>query len=265
MTMAAASGVEIVQVREFLDEEWGKPGRHVDFYMQLFQRSIGQPNLTAAPQILPGGGIPPTPTLHLEIGGEEGETDTSFTPIVNADATPGDSLERLIIRKSAEALNQVIQGHHFDLGTGDEEVTAYAKVPVNLELPKPLVVRVDGIYVLISKISFQLGIKIVQTRFKLDRQAQYEFALAVESKVTGKVIAAARKKDAKTTNLSPWAQKEVPAGEKAVENGSFMKIGLKAFFIFEEMLNGKMVERILVVKPSDGVASTDTIAPESDV
>jgi hypothetical protein len=158
-----------------------------------------------------------------------------------------------------------MQGHHFDLGTGDEEVTAYAKVPVNLELPKPLVVRVDGIYVLISKISFQLGIKIVQTRFKLDRQAQYEFALAVESKVTGKVIAAARKKDAKTTNLSPWAQKEVPAGEKAVEDGSFMKIGLKAFFIFEEMLNGKMVERILVVKPSDGVASTDTIAPESDV
>ena len=198
---------------------------------------------------MPDGSAPPTPALLLQIGGEEGETDTSSTPLVNADATPGDTLEKLIIRKSSEAMNQVIQGHHFDLGTGDEKVTKYAKVLVNVEPPTPLVVRVDGLYVMISKISFQLGLKIRQTRFKLDRKAQYEIAVAVESKVTGKVTEVTRKRGEATTDLYPWAKTGVPAGEQVVENSSFMKFGLKALFAFEEILNGQMVERVSVVKP----------------
>jgi hypothetical protein len=265
VTMAAASGVEVVKVREFSDEEWGHPGRFIDFYMQYFQRSIGEPNLTAGVQVMRDGSVPPTPSLHIQIGGEEGETDTSATPLVNADATPGDTLEKLIIRKSAEAMNQVIQGHHFDLGTGDEEVTQYAKVTVNVEPPTPLVVRVDGLYVMISKISFQLGLKIIQTRFKLDRKAQYEFAFAVESKVTGKVTEATRKRGEATTDLYPWMKIGVPAGEKAVENGSFMKFGLKGFFAFDEMLNGKMVERVSVIKPPDVAVSADTNSSESNL
>ena len=265
VTMAAASGVEIVKVREFSDEEWGHPGRYIDHYMQYFQRSIGEPSLTAGVQVMPEGGIPPTPAVLIQIGGEEGETDTSITPLVNADAMPGDSLEKLIIRKSAEAMNQVINGHHFDLGTGDEDVTEYAKVLVNVEPPTPLVVRVDGIYVMISRISFQLGLKIIQTRFKFDRQAQYEFALAVESKVTGKVTVASRRKDAATTELYPWANLGVPAGEQVVENGSFMKFGLRAFFLFEEMLNGKMVERVLAAQPPVvGASPADGTSPGGD-
>jgi hypothetical protein len=223
--------------------------------MQYFQRSIGSPNITAAPQALPGGGASSVPPLHLQIGGEEGEIDTTDTPTFKTDGTQGDSLEKLIITKSAEALNQVIKEYQFDLWTGEEEVTVYASVPVNLELPNQLVAKVGGVYILISKISFELGVKIVQTRFKLDRQAQYEFALAVENKVSGKVTAAARKKNAETTNLSPHIKKEVPPGEKPVENGATLKFGLKAFFPFEELLGGKKMERIYVVKPRDESAA----------
>jgi hypothetical protein len=243
VTMAEAVGVELVKVREFSDAEWGQPGRHVDFYIQYFQRSIGNPNITAAVQTIPGV-EPSAPRLNLQIGGEEGEVDTTFTATFKTDGMEGDSLEKLLINKSAEALAQVIQGHHFDLGTEEDDISAYVTVPVNLELPNQLVAKVDGTYILISKIAFDLGVKILQTRFKLDRQAQYQFALAVENKVSGKITTATRKRDTETTNLSAFARKEVPAGEQPVESGSILKFALKAFFPFAEVFAGQKPQRI---------------------
>ncbi len=104
--------------------------------------------------------------------------------------------------------------------------------------------KVDGIYILISRISFEVGVKILQTRFKLDRQAQYQFALAVESKVSGKITTATRKRDAHTTDLLAFEQKEVPVGAQPVENGMVLKFALKAFFPFEEVFAGQKPKRI---------------------
>jgi len=83
--------------------------------------------------------------------------------------------------------------------------------------------------------------------------------------VTGKVTEATRKRGEATTDLYPWMKIGVPAGEKAVENGSFMKFGLKGFFAFDEMLNGKMVERVSVIKPPDVAVSADTNSSESNL
>ncbi len=52
--MAEAVGVDLIKVRGFTDTEWGSPGRHVDFNIQYFQRSIGSPDITAAVQAIPG-------------------------------------------------------------------------------------------------------------------------------------------------------------------------------------------------------------------
>ena len=75
----------------------GRPGRHVDFNIQYFQRSIGSPDITAAAAGASGRRcVHWFPRLHLHIGGEEGEVDTTDHALrTRPTARRRDSLEKL--------------------------------------------------------------------------------------------------------------------------------------------------------------------------
>ncbi|MCU1269206.1 MAG: hypothetical protein JWN74_500 [Acidobacteriaceae bacterium] len=235
VTAAESFGVDLVKVREFADSEWGRPGRHIDFFIQYFQRSIGNLKVDASTLALPG--LPPkSPHLDLHIVGEEGETGTTSTPTTKADGTSGETLEKIIVEKSAEALNQLVQSNNFILGE-DDAIERWMKTPVNIEAPNTIVAQISGTPVFISRISFDLAVKITQHRFQYDRKARYQFALAIENKLTGKVTAATRLKDAEKTHLATIEPEKVEDREAVLKNGSVMKVTLKGFFPFEEALS----------------------------
>jgi hypothetical protein len=205
--------------------------------------------VSAAALTLPGEQAAPI-HLNLIIGDEESGEGTTSTSTVRPDGTPGDTLEKVIIDKSAEAFVQFVQNNGFMLG--DEAATdRYAVTRVNIEPPNKIIVPINSRNVLISGISFDLAIKITQNRFQFDRKARYQFALAIENKITGKVMAATRVKDADFTDITKLRTQEPNGDEPVLENGSTMKITLKGFFSFEEYLDAIGTDKTPASIPSE--------------
>lgn len=240
VTAAQAFGVDLIRVREFADSEWGRPGRHIDFFMQYFQRSVG--NLQVSATTLALHGEQPAPIhLNLQIGNEETGEGTTSTATVKLDGTSGDNLEKIIIDKSAEALAQLVNKNNFLMGDGDG-IDRYVATRVDIQAPNNLIVPIGSRNVIVSKISLDLAVKITQNRFQLDRKALYQFVLAIENKVTGRVMAATRAKDSDITDLARLQSDEPNEDNPILENGSTLKITLKGFFPFEEYLNASKIQ-----------------------
>jgi len=55
---AKSAAIELFRVRELTDEEWGLPGRVVDFYLQVIQGSFGNPILHNPKTFAQGGTDP---------------------------------------------------------------------------------------------------------------------------------------------------------------------------------------------------------------
>ena len=85
ITQAAADGIELFTVRTPTDEEWGAPGRHVDFFLSIAQTAIR--NLTF-PEARGFGFNPLSVNLHLGFG----TGDSSKTPI---ESWPGSNARTL--------------------------------------------------------------------------------------------------------------------------------------------------------------------------
>ncbi len=91
-----------------------------------------------------------------------------------------------------------------------------------------------GQRVLVSpKISFDLGIKICQTRIAHDRAEQYKFALSLENCVNGTVSSASRSLEATVTTLLQ-IETQPEAGEGALHNGSVLRVFIKGYFPYSE-------------------------------
>jgi hypothetical protein len=96
---------------------------------------------------------------------------------------------------------------------------------------------------MVPKFSFDLGIKISQSRITVDRAEKYLFALAVENCVNGKVSSAARERSAPHTVLSELRpEAPPPGGEAPVTNGSVLRVFLKPLFPFEETAQRERVD-----------------------
>jgi len=227
ITAAKHTGIELYKVREPTDEEWGLPGRVIDFFMQYFQRSIGNVKLHNTMAV--GNTAVP---IHLKLALGESETE-SKTPTINKDGTPGRTLEELLSQAASKALDEFTKGS-FVLCDGID-CTRYMMGAVNLEPPEPYLVPLENVLAIIPKISFDLGIKIQQSRFMHDRGKDFMFILAVENCVRDGVSLAHRLNDVTHTKLIPISPKDSANKEDTLKNGSVMKIVLKGYFLFDEM------------------------------
>jgi hypothetical protein len=229
MTAAKSFGIDLFKVRKMTDNEWGLPGRLVEFYMQYFLRSIGNVEIKGAMAM----GPPKQPiALNLEIV-KDGKSDAnSKTPTINAGGTDGKTLEEIIIEGSRDALKEFAKTN-FLL---DTEKTEYAIVRVTVRGAHPYTIRHDGVFVIIPQIEFDLGVKITQTRFQHDRSAQFRFGLAVENLINGNVAAVSRKKEQSVTEMRALtSHPPSQPSEDILKNGSIMKIALEGFFSFDEI------------------------------
>jgi hypothetical protein len=107
--------------------------------------------------------------------------------------------------------------------------------PVNLRPDVPFKVPRNGELLVIPRMSFDLGIKIHQSRITVDRAQRYRFALALENFITGAVSTASRPLDTALTTLAELDIKEPSLGEQVFVNGSLLRVVLKGFFPFDEM------------------------------
>ena len=229
ITQAQHDSIDLFVVRNLTDEEWGLPGRVIDFFLQVIQLSVGSVTTEGVSAI---GGIATNEPLRLNLEfGMDGPV--SSTPTLKHDGvTLGPSLEQYIFDGVHESVRSL---KTFTLN-GGEECTRYLMRPVNLLPTSPFLLPMQSKIVIIPKISLNVGVKIVQSRITVNRAERYLFAFAVENCINGIVSTAARDKGARHTTLAELVpERPDPSGEIPLANGSVLRVFMKALFPFEEM------------------------------
>jgi hypothetical protein len=230
ITQAEHENIDLFTVRDLTDEEWGLPGQVVDLFLQVIQPSIG--NL-----VVDGGMAIGNPTngapvyFNLEFGPHG---PISSTRTLKKDGTPGGKDVEVYISETANQSMMEALGDPFTINRG-EECTRYMGRPVNVQFSSPLTIPMNGAFVLIPKLSFHLGIKIMQSRITIDRAKQYKFALAVVNCINGNLSSAARPINGVETILEDIVTPRAKSDQLPLINGSIMRVILGGFFEFEEM------------------------------
>ena len=163
ITQAKHDAIDLFLVREPTDEEWGSPGRIVDFTLLCYQPVIGR--------IVPGqawglDGINEPLSINILIG--LSAEDSSQTKIINS---PNDeTLEKLIIdnvRRSVQGMlpkGRVIQD-------GSYEVEIRGRSYLNMNFDPPRMMTTGGRTFAMPSIMLEIGFTATQTRFA-DRQSR---------------------------------------------------------------------------------------------
>jgi hypothetical protein len=230
---AKHAAIDLFQVRELTDREWGLPGRVVDFYLQVIQGSVGNPILHD-PKTLSMQGTEPKPiSINLDFD-EKGAI--SSTPLLLPNGqTAINRLEKYIVDAVQEGLCQYAP--LIGLLNEGKDGTGYFIAAINLIPDKPFAIPQDNMLMVAPKLSFDLGVKVSQSRMQHDRAAKYLFALAIENCVNGSVSSAARSEDNNNTELThlPESTPESPKG--VLEKGSILKVSVNVMFPFHELLD----------------------------
>ena len=228
---AEHDGIDLFRVRDLTDREWGLPGQVVDFTLQLFQASAGNITLDVRNTWLLGGEAP-SGGIRLNIGlsADERRTHTplhdhAFYPTL--EAIMADGIERLAksAMESVGKLNDGADGETYFTARTDMAFTPSCKLIVG------------NVLIELGGVKLDLGIKLNQSRFLLDRADHFAFALAIEDQVRGVTSTASRAVNASVTTLEPVRGGDPVSPEDVVKNGSILRFYQKDYFDFAEIEN----------------------------
>jgi Restriction endonuclease len=233
VTAARHAAIDLFQVRELTDEEWGLPGRVVDFYLQVIQGSFGNPVLNDTKITSQQGTEPKPVSINLQFN-EKGPITS--TPLLLPDGQIAiNRLEKYVFDAVHEGLRRFTAAP-VPLNEG-KDGTHYFVAAMNLLPDKPFAIPQDNMLVVVPKILFDLGIKVSQSRIKHDRAEKYLFALAVENCVNGSVSFASRSGDQENTELNLLPKSNPESSKDVLINGSIMRVFVNLMFPFQEMLD----------------------------
>lgn len=233
VTQADHENIDLFLLREVAPVEWGRPGRIIDLFLQIAQ--IGLSTIEGQGMFLPkraSATADPNET-RLDLRITDGKPE-SATPLIRPDGTPsGKSLEDLILQGLKEGAQRAM-GQKLLFNSGAPG-TYYLGCPINLNTPGGfLIPRMNGT-LLIPALKLPAALKIVQSRITHDRAANLQFALAVESKITGEVSLASREVGAAVTHLHRSTPTYDNPDDPPVQNGQVIGVLLDSYFDLAEM------------------------------
>lgn len=128
---------------------------------------------------------------------------------IQAGKQPDKTFEEFLVRVSRTAATKSYNPLRIDYGGHfNGEVRQVITVTIN---PKVLILMFHGLATnRLPKIVFDLGIKVAQSRFEVDRKEPYAFVLAVEDCVMKSVTLAARRRQENYTQLVPHQEPRQP-------------------------------------------------------
>ncbi|MGE4429120.1 MAG: restriction endonuclease [Sphingobium sp.] len=235
ITQAEHDNIDLFLLRDLAPSEWGRPGRIVDLFLQVAQIGLGgikgqgaflpqQPGATANPD-----------ELRLDIRIIDGKPESSTSLIHPDGASPHKTLEECILQGLNDAAQRVMdQGFLFN---GGAPGTYFLGCPVTLNAPGGFHIPLSNGRLSIAAVELPAALKIVQSRITLDRAKDLEFALAVESKITGEVSLASRETGSVVTHLQAYAAAAEDPDDPPMQNGQVMSILLNSHFDIAEMAN----------------------------
>lgn len=225
---AKQENINLYKVRLLEDDEWGKSGRNVDLWLQLITISIGAFEAPGSMCV----GPPPAGPLALVLDNSD-ERQSTQTPLIIPD-NPPTTLEALLIKTARKSARNAYKPVVIDFD-GAEEGSLKRKLKVRIKPKLAAEVHSMGALLLLPEITYELGIKISQSRIQIDRGADYIFVLAVEDCVNKAMTIASR---ASVDEYTSFAQPLRDAStEEPFQNGSISAMWLSGMTPFEEFVD----------------------------
>lgn len=228
---AKYKNIDIFLVRDLLDEEWGKPGRHIQFWIQLIGskvETLRMPNASFYPAY-PGA----IPEISLEICANK--EDESFF-LYNRHGTKGGYLGKIIMRIQ-EKIHGII-GEKVPLLSEEDakkEILYKSNVSVDFGNYEYNLMHLSNGIIKINQIVFELITHISQTEFNIDRGENLDFAFVVENYIVNQKHRVLKRKNEDNIWVSDNLEEikcENVNDEDILKNGSLMKVYLGAEVIF---------------------------------
>lgn len=229
---AKYKNIDIFLVRDLLDEEWGRPGRHVQFWLQFIGSKIENlvlPNVAFIPFY-----VGAQPNLNLEICANK-EDSRYF--LYDKNGQKGLYLGTLLM-KIQEKIHCTI-GDKVALLTGEEaknNVLYKSDVIVNMSDYAHNILHFSNGLAIIKQMKFSLLTSITQSNFQLDRGKNLDFALMVENYIVNQKHTVIKHKDEELIHVSDnlvEIKSEDIKEEEVLHNGSIFKIYLQADVVLD--------------------------------
>ena len=233
--IAETNNIDLFLVRELTHEEWGRPGRHIKFYLHIIKRSIYNleiPNPLKAIVLDPSSFDQRNTHLSIHLGNKK-----SKTPILNPDGTVDSTLEEKLEAATTKAMS-IIFDKSFIFNSG-KNGTYYISNPVVAPFTPPLRISLPGGLALLPELKFELALKIEQSLLEFDRMEPYVYALALEDCINRKSFVSAKKIE----NLSSIniCSKQNDSDEEVLKNGSIIRVTTSYWFDPKEIEHLKPV------------------------
>ncbi len=228
---AKQEGIELFTVRDLTDDEWGRPGRVVWFWMHQYGGQMTNISSRRV-EFLPVGDAPDHLKLDLRVGPDV-PPDPANTLFSVADGSPGPSLLTLLLEARARVLKLISREHAAIFDGGADGVKAFL-VPVRLDLssyPYRELRQKFG-FGRLEAVSMDILVTVSQSRFEYDRAARLDLAVAVENFVTRQRQVVTRSGETQDVAVFDLADDEggpTIAENAGLKNGTVMQIFLEAW------------------------------------
>lgn len=223
---AKSKGIDLFLVRDLTDEEWGRPGRVVWFYMHTYAAEAR--NINPVAKLAAIGPNPPSSiSLNMKLS-RAGQLDESLTLRSLEDGSAGPNLLSLIVEARDRALKRLSPSVNRLFSDGADGASQAFLIPIELDLtnsPHRQLVQPYGL-VLIERLTMDLLVSILQTRFEMDRGKGFNIALAVENYVTRERSVVAQRRDSAKVAVADLRNDGVTGEDRddVLENGQLLQI-----------------------------------------
>ena len=222
---AESKNIDIFLVRELTPEEWGLPGRVVNFYMHVIAGNLKQPSMKAT--LIPIVEKYP-PRINIEIVIEKDKPlDENLNLFSIVDGRKGANLIDLLMQKQSELLHMICGNLPIiEEGKDGASLVIMSEVELIANDYEYRQLRLQYGVVNIEKLLFSFIIRVSQSHFHFDRGEGLDMALVVENYIRKQIHVVSRKADDDLTvsaNIYDTLVDKCIAKGDVLENNSILK------------------------------------------
>lgn len=237
--VAHHESIYLFKVRDLDDAEWGAPGRNVDFFIHYYSKAIGSKRLSIS-----GPDIPSQILNGIRLG----DNRTSTRIEHKLASLTQDTLEGLIEETSSRVLSNFATQNSSLFNSGEQRAF-YLSVDQQILFKEPATIYHETGKSLLTRIDYELGIKVDQKHIVVDRGDAFLHAVMVENIVTKAMYVSSHHKDSAVSKMVEVSNTGRKADfPDALVNGTIMKIVLNGWFDCKEMEGLAPVQRDMPFK-----------------
>ncbi|MCE3254894.1 MAG: hypothetical protein K0R25_388 [Rickettsiaceae bacterium] len=229
-TYAKSKNITIFVIRELTDEEWGHPGKIIEFYLHIIEKTITKiTTLDTKVSFAKHSTDRTNPGLDLVFD----KDNSSANPILSEHKEKHKTIEEML-NSAAEHCCKEFQKRRL-LINGGEKCVRYFSYTINLPFKPDLAVYQKDKIMFISKIEMDVGIKVTQSKITINRESGYDYAFAVQDCINNEIFATSKQQN---SDLSSWQKldaKNNTTDKEILKNKSIMSVIMKGFFDQNEL------------------------------